>query len=123
MTADVIGALIAALPGAGIAFLNYSLTRKALAKQTGAAAGIGTATLLRTLIDAGFLAAVWFLAPYTPWDKVWMLAGAVIGLTLPMLFLTPRLAREAKLPGPDGRRGEDDPTKGGEAKWAKVPKS
>ena len=33
------------------------------------------------------------LSEYTPWDRMWMLVGGCMGITLPMIIFTPRLVR------------------------------
>ncbi len=114
LVSDLIGAMIASLVGAGIAFLNYSLTRKAIRKTEGGIGALGAAPVLRMVIDVGYLAAVYFIAPFTPWDRIWMLVGAVIGLTVPLLFFTPRLLRDANRSAADGGRQKDDPPEGGD---------
>ena len=94
------GALIAALIGVMIAFLNYTLARKAALSGDGRTGLAPYAPVLRMVLDVGTLAAVYFAAPYTPWDRTWLLVGAVLGLTLPLVFFTPKLLREV------GRTGE-----------------
>lgn len=87
------GAVIAALLGAGIAALNYRLTKKAAGPD--APAGLfGAVPLIRMALSAGLLAAAYFLGPLTPWDRVWILAGAVVGLTVPLFFFTFLLVKQ-----------------------------
>ena len=74
------GALIAALSGAAVAYVNYRITKRA-AEKAGSGGTMTTAPLLRMLLSAGLLAAVYFIGPLTPWDRVWLLAGAAVGLT------------------------------------------
>ncbi|MBQ8400609.1 MAG: hypothetical protein IJX14_01640, partial [Clostridia bacterium] len=45
-------------------------------------------------LGIGYLAALYFAAPYTPWDGIWLLAGGAIGLTLPMFPFTFLLLRQ-----------------------------
>ena len=104
----VVGMLAAFLIGAALSYVNYLLTAKAAKASSGQLAGI---SLLRQLINIGYLALVFFLAPYTPWDRIWMLVGAVLGVTLPMFLFTFLLLRRLKQQS-GGRDGED--TKGGE---------
>ena len=129
---SLFGAFLAALLGALIAFFNYTLANKAaLPKAGGAGSGsssgpssgsgplVGAVPVLRMTLNVGFLVLIYFAAPHTPWNRNWLLAGAVAGLTLPLLVFTPLLVREVnrrsqKRPaecesGPAG--GENSPAK------------
>ena len=89
------GAIIAALLGTGIAALNYRLTKKAAASGSNGPAGLfGALPVIRMALSVGLLAAAYFLGPYTPWDRVWILAGAVVGLTVPLFFFTFLLVKQ-----------------------------
>ena len=66
--------------------------------------------LVRQLLNFGYLAAVFLVAPYTPWDRIWLLVGAVAGLTLPNFVFTFLLLRQLNAKGDDGSHN-----KGGEA--------
>ena len=98
------GAVIAALLGAGIAFVNYRLTKKA-ALSAGSAAGasglFGLVPVIRMVLSVGLLAAAYFLGPLTPWDRVWILAGAVVGLTVPLFIFTFLLVKQVNGGGAD----------------------
>lgn len=108
MSNSVVGMLAAFLIGAALSYVNYLLTTKAAKTSSGQLAGI---SLLRQFINIGYLALVFFLAPYTPWDRIWLLVGAVLGVTLPMFLFTFLLLRRLKQQSVGGD-GED--TKGGE---------
>lgn len=82
---NLIGAVIAVLAGAVIAWINYRLTAKATDNRSRL---YSVVPVLRQLLNVGFLAAVYLIAPLTPWDRIWLLAGAVIGLTVPMFVFT-----------------------------------
>ena len=106
MPDSFIGALLAALLGGVIAYVNYRLTAHASDNPNERFAVV---SIVRQLLNLGYLAAVFFLAPYTPWDRIWMLAGAVVGLTLPTLIFTFLLLRRLK-----GNTGDEE-NKGGES--------
>lgn len=89
---SLIGCLLAAVPGVGIAWLNARITSKAA--HQGTTTALSLIPVLRMALSVGYLALVYFLAPYTPWDRVWILAGACVGLTLPMFFFTFRLTKQ-----------------------------
>ena len=122
LSSSLPGALIAAAVGACLALLNFAVTRRAALKADGSL--LGLAPVLRMAVDVGYLAAVYFLAPHTPWDRTWLLAGAAAGVTVPLFILTPLLVREVNRRSSgsrteDGtahdRAGNSDPPKGGDA--------
>ena len=94
MPHSIPGLAAAFLGGALVAWLNYLLSRRALRADGGAAA----VSAVRTLCSVGYLAAIYFLAPFTPWERIWMLLGAALGLTVPMAYFTVRLLRETRRP-------------------------
>ncbi len=97
MPSSLPGALLAALLGALAAFLNYTIARKAAlpGEDRPASLPAGAVPVIRMTLNVGVLVLVYFAAPHTPWDRTWMLVGAVVGLTLPLLVFTPLLLREA----------------------------
>lgn len=103
------GALLAALLGAAIAYANYRLTDRAARNPNERFAGI---SIVRQALNFGYLAAVFFLAPYTPFDRTWCLVGAVVGLTLPTFFFTFRILRRLSHPAPSDK---PDHSEGGES--------
>ena len=105
MPHSIPGLAAAFLGGALVAWLNYLLSRRALRAGGGATA----VSAVRTLCSVGYLAAVYFLAPYTPWERLWMLLGAALGLTVPMAYFTVRLLREARrTPRGEAENGKDE---------------
>ena len=102
----MLGGIICALAGGLIAYGNYSLTKRAALSGS---RNLTALSVLRLLISAGYLTAVYFLAPLTPWSRIPMLVGAVVGLTVPMFILTARLI--GKL---DREKKEQEQGKGGD---------
>ena len=89
------GALIAALLGTAVAYANYRITKRAAEKAgSGGSPFLTAAPMLRMLLSAGLLAAVYFIGPLTPWNRVWLLAGAAVGLTVPLFVFTALLVRQ-----------------------------
>lgn len=86
----MVGAGIALLPGISISYLNYRLSVYMLAKNS---AFLQISVLARQLLNIGYLVAVYFLAPYTPWDSIVMLSAAVVGITVSLFFFTRCLVR------------------------------
>lgn len=107
MTDSIVGILLAFLLGAVLAYVNYRLTRHAALNPNERFAGV---SILRQMLNLGYLAAVFFLAPYTPWDRTWLLVGAVVGLTLPTFLFTFLLLRRL-----NQSKADDSQNKGGES--------
>ena len=114
MIDSMLGALLALALGAGISYVNYRLTSRSVSNPNERFAGV---SLLRQALNIGYLAAVFFVGPYTPWDRTWLLVGAVIGLTIPTFFFTFLLLRRLNRNGAVGSQN-----KGGESEWENPPK-
>lgn len=87
----IFGALLAALVGVAVAFVNYRFARAVLRRKPSM---YPAASALRQVLQIAYLLAVYFLAPYTPWSRGGMLVGAVIGLTGTLFCTTFALVRE-----------------------------
>jgi len=99
----IVGAFLAALIGAVIAYLNYRISLLILKKSPQLTAYI---SIPRQFVNIAYLAAVYFAAPFTPWGLMELLVGAAIGITVPMFVLTGRLIRQL------GNENEKDNTGG-----------
>ncbi len=89
MNHNIIGALIAAAIGLLIAFVNYLISKKVLIN---APEKYSLVTVARQILQIGFLAASYFIGTNLKLaDPVYLLVGAVLGMTLPMLFFTKKL--------------------------------
>ena len=90
MNPNIIGAVIAFAVGVGISAVNYLISRYILKKSPSKYA---TAQIVKQLVQIAYLFALFMLSEYTPWDRMWMLVGGCMGITLPMIIFTPRLVR------------------------------
>ena len=97
---DYIFSALAFICGALLAFLNYRISRCFLKKDEGSFALV---SVLRQLLNITFLAALFFIGQYTSLNQLYLLIGGALGITLPMLFFTPRLLRYA-----DERKKENE---------------
>ncbi len=89
MNSDIAGAAVTAALGVLIAVVNYLLSRQVLLKAPDKYAFI---TVVRQMVQVGFLAAVYFIgARLEAADVTNLLVGAVIGMTVPMFFFTKKL--------------------------------
>lgn len=89
MNQNIVGAFATAATGLFIAFVNFVLSKKVLVK---APKKYSLITVARQIIQVGFLAAVYFVGTSTGFaDPIYLLVGAVIGMTLPMIYFTKKL--------------------------------
>lgn len=89
MNHSIIGALITAVIGFLIAYVNYLLSKKMLIK---APEKYSVITVVRQVIQVGFLVLVYFVGTkIQAVNPIYLLVGAVIGLTLPMIYFTKKL--------------------------------
>ncbi|MBR5234401.1 MAG: hypothetical protein IKW03_09340 [Clostridia bacterium] len=89
MPYNIIGAAVAAATGFFVAFANYLLSKSILVKAPDKYSLI---TVARSVIQVGFLAVVYFVGTKTAVaDPVYLLVGAVLGMTVPMFFFTKKL--------------------------------
>ncbi len=89
MNYNIIGAAVAALAGLAVAFANYLISKKVL---TDAPEKYSLVTVARQILQVGFLALVYFIGTGTKLaDPVYLLVGAALGITVPMLFFTKKL--------------------------------
>lgn len=72
-----------------VAFVNYLFSKKVLIK---APQKYSLITVARQILQVGFLAIVYLIGTKTELaDPVYLLVGAVIGMTVPMIFFTKKL--------------------------------
>ena len=89
MKPEIIAAATALVLGVLVAMLNYLLSRQVLVKTPEKYVLV---TMVRQLVQIGFLAVVYFIGKkLTAADVTYPLVGAVLGMTVPMLFFTKKL--------------------------------
>lgn len=89
MTHNIIGAVLAIVGGIGVAFLNYFLSKTVLLKTPDKYSMV---TVLRQVFQVGFLAIVYFIGDKIEYvNSIFLLVGAVLGMTVPMIFFTKKL--------------------------------
>lgn len=89
MNHSVIGAVVAAIIGLLISFLNYFISKKMLNK---APEKYSVVTVFRQILQIGYLALAYFISTKLQTvDSTYILVGAVLGMTLPMLYFTKKL--------------------------------
>ena len=90
MDSPVVGGLLAFLFGAAVSVLNYWINRRTLQNNP---AMLANMAVVRQILSVGCLVAVFLLAKVLPWDYVPLLIGVAVGLTVPAILLSFRLAR------------------------------
>ena len=105
MAHNIIGAVICALAGLLIAYANYLLSRKILQVSPSKFALV---TVARQIIQVGYLAAVYFIGADLEVSLAFLLTGAVVGMTVPMLFFTKRLVAFNEGLAEKTKNGEED---------------
>ena len=88
MDNNLFGAAISFILGIGISFANYRLTDMFLKKVPDK---FSVVFVLRQALGVLYIVALYFLAPYTPWDRLYLLVGAALGITIPMFIFTAKL--------------------------------
>ena len=89
MSLNIIGAVVAAVIGVSIAFLNYFISKTVIKK---APDKYSLVTVARQVIQVGFLAIVYFVgAKMQNINIVYLLVGAALGMTVPMVYFTKKL--------------------------------
>lgn len=89
MNANIIGVIVAVVCGFFIAFLNYILSKIILTK---APEKYSLITVVRQVFQIGFLVAVYFVGDkIQSVNTIYLLVGAVVGMTAPMIYFTRKL--------------------------------
>lgn len=89
MNANIIGVIVAVVCGFFIAFVNYILSKTILAK---APEKYSLITVVRQVFQIGFLVAVYFVGDkIQSVNTIYLLVGAVVGMTAPMIYFTRKL--------------------------------
>lgn len=106
MDSPIVGGLLAFLGGAAVSFLNYRISLRTLKRKPSALASM---SVVRQLLSVAYLVAAFLVSKILPWDYVPMLLGAAVGLTVPSVLLSLRLARlnDTHRYGQETEKGED----------------
>lgn len=88
MNESIVGAIITFALGIVIAYLNFLLSKAILTKQPEKYA---FSTIIRQIMQIIYIVAVYFVSTIAPWDMWYMLIGAVLGVTVPMVYFTHKL--------------------------------
>ena len=87
---NILGVAIAFGIGFAVAALNYAFSRYLLKKHPSKYAGT---QIVWQILQIVYLGAIVLFGGHTPWDRLWLLVGACLGITLPMFWFTYRLVK------------------------------
>ena len=87
---NIIGALLAFASGILVAAASYLVSKNVLIKK---ADKLSVVSVIRQVLQICYLAAVLVLSKVFQLNAVYTLVGAVLGMTLPMLFFTKMLLK------------------------------
>lgn len=90
MDNNAVGAVAAFAVGAVICFGNFKLSEFFLKKHKDRFKYV---SFIRQFIQVLYILVLFFVAPYTPWDRTFLLIGAALGITLPMFPFTYKLLK------------------------------
>ena len=93
MLLNVVGSVVSAAIGVGVAYLNYCVSKYMLLKCQDKFA---FSTVIRTLVCVIFLALVFVVGGRTPCNTTLLLVCAGFGATFPTLFFTKKLLSYSK---------------------------
>lgn len=104
---DILGAVITFALGVGISALDFLISKYFLEKNPDKFA---TTSVIKQLINVAFLVGVYMVSGYIHIGLIYLLVGAVLGVTLPMLIFTRKLLKlnEALRRTPESKEGETD---------------
>ncbi len=107
MNENIVGAIITFALGIVVAYLNFLLSKAILVKQPEKYA---FSTIIRQITQILYIVAVYFVSTVAPWDMWYMLIGAVLGVSVPMIYFTHKLLQlNASMHTKDKKKeGEDN---------------
>ncbi len=105
MIGNIVGALICLVIGSGVAFINYLISKHTLIKSP---KNFSAVTVLRQFVQVGFLVLVYFIGRNLPYDVLYLLIGAVLGITISMFYFTKKLLKLNEASNKKGNGKEED---------------
>ncbi len=88
MNENIVGAFITFALGIVVAYLVFLISKARLLKQP---EKFAFSTILRQIVQIFYLVTVYFVSKFAPWDSWYMLIGAALGVTVPMIYFTQKL--------------------------------
>ncbi len=88
MNENIVGAVVSFALGIVVAYVAFLISKARLLKQP---EKFAFSTILRQIVQLFYLASVYFVSKFTPWNTWYMLIGAALGVTVPMIYFTQKL--------------------------------
>lgn len=104
MENNFIGAALTFVVGAAISFGNYKLSGYFIKRFK---EKFSSVSIIRQIIQVAYILLLFFVADYTPWDKMYFIIGGVLGITLPMFIFTYRLLMLNNSTAASGKKEDD----------------
>lgn len=107
MNENIVGAIIFFALGIGVAGVNFLISKAILTKQP---EKYSFSIIIRQITQILYIVAVYFVSTVAPWDMFYMLIGAVLGVTMPMVYFTHKLLQLNKTANTkdNKKEGEDN---------------
>lgn len=102
---NALGLFSALLLGFFICVINFYFSKHILLHKTKFFAAF---SMIRQVLNVGYLLLCYFITPYTPFESTYVFIGAALGVTLPMVYFTPKLLKIS-----DKKTMKPDPDKEG----------
>lgn len=90
MASPILGGLLAGLGGCAVAALNDWINRRTLKNDPDR---LPSMSIVRELLSLAYFVAVYLLRVILPWETLPLLIGAALGLTIPSILFSLRLAK------------------------------
>lgn len=105
MDNNFVGAVLSFALGVLICFGNFKLSEYFLKNHR---EKFHSVSFIRQLVQVAYILILFFVAPYTPWDRTFVLVGAALGVTLPMFLFTYKLLKTNKSVPTDEKPAEKE---------------
>ena len=105
MGAQIAGGLLTFLGGTAVSAINYAINRWTLRNRPDSLASM---SIVRQILSVAYFATVYVLRDSLPWDMVPLLVGAAVGLTIPNILFSMRLAKKNDALNRNPREGEEE---------------
>lgn len=105
MGQSIIGGLLAFLGGTAVSAVNYAINSATLRK---APERLASMSIVCQILSVAYFIAVYLLRDILPWGMMPLLIGAALGLTIPNILFSMRLAKKNDAMNEKARKGEEE---------------
>ncbi len=104
MDYNVISMAVCIMAGVLVAYINYLISKRILETHP---EKLAFSAVIRQVVQISYLAAVYFIGARLEMNLIMLLAGAAVGMTVPMLFFTKKLVSINKQLAENRQKGEE----------------